>query len=86
MTTTIVERNRETMGVTAAPKLYVVWIDTNVGYRVPDWEANSPPKTYELAEQEASECLTRGFLSLILPDNETPRSDGHFSNPATDPE
>ena len=66
------------------PGLYVVWIDTNCGYRSPDWEMNSEPKPLELAEQEASECLLRGFLSLILPEGQTPRLDGHFSNPATD--
>lgn len=85
MTTTTIERSNETCRVTAPPKLYMVWIDTNMGYEVPDWEINSTAKTYELAEQEASECLARGFFSLILPEVQTPRSDGFFSNPATDP-
>lgn len=84
MTTTTVERNNEARSVTAPPKLYVVWIDT--GYEGPDWEANWIAQPYELAEQEAKECLDHGFLSLILPEGETPRSDGNFSNPATDPE
>lgn len=86
MTAAQVEQNNETRSVTAPPKLYVVWIDTDLGYGQPDWEMNSAAKPYELAEQEASECLAHGFLSLILPDGETPRSDGYFSNPATDPE
>jgi len=86
MTTTKVEESNETRSVTAPPKLYMVWIDTDLGYGTPDWEINSFAKPYELAEQEVSECLAAGFLSLILPEGETPRSDGHFSNPATDPD
>lgn len=86
MTTTTTERNNETRSATAPPKLYMVWIDTDLGYGAPDWEMNSFPKPYELAEQEAAECLAHGFLSLILPEGETPRADGHFSNPATDPD
>lgn len=85
MTTTTIERSNETHSLTAPPKLYLVWIDTDMGYGEPDWEINSTAKTYELAEQEASECLARGFFSLILPEGQTPRSDGFFSNPATDP-
>lgn len=86
MTATKVETSNEARSDTAPPKLYVVWIDTSLGYESPDWEANWIAQPYELAEQEARECLVAGFLSLILPDGETPRADGHFSNPATDPE
>lgn len=67
------------------PKLYVVWIETNLGDGVTDWEINSGPTTLELAEVEAVGCLAWGFLSLILPEGVTPRPDGLFSNPATDP-
>lgn len=67
------------------PSLYVVWVDTNLGYGVTDWEINTGPTTLELAEEEAACCLALGFLSLILPDGVTPRPDGLFSNPATDP-
>jgi len=86
MTAATVERSNETRGETAPPKLYVVWIDCSLGYEAPDWEMDSFAKPYELAEQEAAECLALGFLSLILPEGETPRADGHFSNPETDPE
>jgi hypothetical protein len=83
----VILENEQAVASSAAvekPGLYVVWIDTNCGYRAPDWEMNSKPKSYELAEQEAGECLSLGFLSLILPEGQTPRPDGHFSNPATD--
>lgn len=79
------EQTQGTANTTEPPKLFVVWIDTNCGYGSPDWEMNSAPKTMELAEQEASECLLRGFLSLVLPAGQTPRQDGYFSNPASDP-
>ena len=79
------EQAQDCATTTAPPKLFVVWIDTNCGYDLPDWEINSSPKTKELAEQEASQCLSLGFLSLVLPDGQTPRTDGFFSNPATDP-
>lgn len=80
------ERTHESSVVVEPPRLYAVWIDTNMGYGAPDWEANSHPTTRELAEQEASVCLALGFLSVIMPDGETPRADGFFSNPATDPD
>ena len=67
------------------PQLYVVWVETNLGDGVTDWEINSGPTTLELAEQEAIVCLAMGFLSLVLPEGSTPRPDGLFSNPATDP-
>lgn len=86
MTYATPERIENPTEAAVPPKLHVVWIDTNVGYAAPDWEMNSHPKTRELAEQEAGDCLARGFLSLILPDGETPRADGYFSNPATDPD
>lgn len=79
------EKTQDCATTTSPPKLFVVWIDTNCGYDLPDWEMNSCPKTMDLAEQEASECLVHGFLSLVLPDGQTPRADGLFSNPATDP-
>ena len=65
--------------------LWVCWIDTNVGYFPPDWEMDSFPKTQVEAEQESRECWALGFPALILPDGQTPRRDGLFSNPATDP-
>lgn len=68
----------------APPRFYQVWIDTNLGYSPADWEMNSLAKPYELAEQEAADCYIAGFPALILLDGTTPRSDGLFSNPATD--
>ncbi|WP_027489371.1 hypothetical protein [Rhodanobacter sp. OR92] len=78
-----IERKHEQAESVAPPKLYVVWIDTNLGYTPSDWEMNSAAKTYELAEQEASECYAAGFPAVIMQEGTTPRPDGFFENPAT---
>lgn len=69
------------------PLLFVVWIDTNCGNADfgTDWEMNSPAKPLQHALDEAAEVRTHGFPAIIMPEGMTPRPDGLFSNPATDP-
>lgn len=73
------------------PMLFVVWIDTNLGYEEfgSDWEMNSahlcPAKPILEAIDEAAECRARGFPTKILREGITPRPDGMFTNPETNP-
>jgi hypothetical protein len=64
--------------------LWVVWIDTNLGCLAdgPDWEMNSEPQQLKHALAEASQLRADGWPSKILPERQTPRSDGYFYNPA----
>jgi len=71
---------------------YVVWIETNLcmGDEA-DWEQNSKPKSLQLAMEELIDSFdskTNGgtYPATILPLGVTPRSDGLFSNPETDPD
>lgn len=70
-------------------KLYVVWIDTWVnagcGIHGSDWEMNSEPRELAEALRESSECTSGGFPTTVTLEGITPRPDGLFSNPATDP-
>lgn len=74
------------------PMLFVVWIDCNCGYgdEGPDWEMNSahlcPAKPIQDALIESAQCQAAGFPTRIMPEGMTPRTDGLFSNPATDPD
>ena len=73
------------------PLLFVVWIDTNLGIDEDgtDWEMNSahmcPAKPLQDALDEAAECQAHGFPTTIMPEGMSPRPDGLFSNPNTDP-
>lgn len=67
------------------PGLFVVWIDTNCSVGVPDWEMNSDPQPLPGALDEAAEARAGGFPAAVLPEGSTPRPDGLFSNPVTDP-
>lgn len=77
--------------VSVAPMLFVVWIDSNCGIKEigADWEMNSahlcPAKPLHDALDEAAECQTGGYPTVIMPEGQTPRADGLFSNPLTDP-
>ena len=64
---------------------FVVWIDCDLGCGQPDWEINSEPKTLVEAIEETRECHKGKFPTAILPEGVTPREDGFFSNPETDP-
>jgi hypothetical protein len=58
------------------PLLFIVWIDDNFGYELPNWEWNSPPKPIEGALEEAQECRATGYPTQIWPEGQTPRPDG----------
>lgn len=64
--------------------LYVVWIDTDMGYYPGDWEMNSTPKPLQEAIAEEYLCQFFGFPTKVLQEGSTPRADGLFSNPDTD--
>lgn len=64
--------------------LFVVWIDTNMGYSETDWEMNSPPQPLHSALYEAAETRSEGYPTVIMIEGKTPRPDGLFSNPMTD--
>lgn len=59
-----------------APKhesLWVVWIDTNVGWgKEPDWETNSPPQTLGAALDESFGLRQKGWPCLVLQDGKSP--------------
>lgn len=87
MGSTIIDRASCDQTAPDRPALFVVWIDTNLG-DVPypsDWEMNSPPQPLPWALDEAQECRAGGWPTTILPEGQTPRPDGLFTNPATEP-
>lgn len=63
--------------------LWIVWIDTNMGDPTsePDWEMNSAPQKLKPALAEASQLRADGWPAKILPEYDTPRADGNFTNP-----
>lgn len=73
------------------PLLFVVWIDVSLGLdeRGTDWEMNSahlcPARPLQDALDEAAECQGHGLPTKIMLEGLTPRPDGLFSNPLTDP-
>ncbi|MGV8824001.1 hypothetical protein [Methylibium petroleiphilum] len=86
MSDTVIDRASCQQTAPDRPALFVVWIDTCMGYESPpDWEMNSPPKPLPWALDEAQECREGGYPTLILPEGQTPRHDGLFTNPATEP-
>lgn len=71
---------------------FVVWIDANCGNGIEtDWEINggtgypghAEPMQQALAH--AAWARSRGFPAVLMPPGQTPRPDGLFSNPETDP-
>jgi hypothetical protein len=88
----VIEKQPTTTKRPERPLLFVVWIDSNCGIEElgTDWEMNSahlcPAKPPQDALDEAAECQAAGFPTKIMPEGQTPRDDGFFSNPATDPE
>lgn len=46
-------------------KLYVVYIDTNMGLREPDWCQNDSPLSLWEALQDAARCRRQGFPTYI---------------------
>ena len=69
-----------------APALFVVWIETNLGtHAATDWEMNSAPQPIQHALREAEQTRAAAYPTLIAPAGWTPRPDGLFSNPVTDP-
>lgn len=85
----VIEREAETDLKAVPPLLFVVWIDTNLGDLNiapdfgPDWEINSHPKPLGPALDEAAWCRAHDFPSVVLPEGQTPRIDGLFTNPDT---
>ena len=72
------------------PMLFLVWVDTNPGDPAnPDWELNSahlcPGKSLQDALDEAAEIHKSDLETKIMPVGMTPRADGFFFNPATEP-
>ena len=74
------------------PLLFVVWIDTNCGNGIEtDWEINGGtgcPGHAEPMQQaltHAAWARSRGFPAVLMQPGQTPRPDGLFSNPETDP-
>lgn len=86
MTETIERSTTEDLHQAEPPlRQYVVWIDTNCGFGPPDWEMDSPPQPLKPALDEARAARLAGFPAMILLEGQTPRADGLFSNPRTDP-
>lgn len=88
----VIEKATTTSKQPERPLLFVVWIDTTCGLDAsgPEWEMNSahlcPAKPIQDALDEAAECQASGFPTKIMPEGQTPRGDGLFSDPKTDPE
>jgi hypothetical protein len=83
---TDIDKHQTTEPKDAKPQFFVVWIDCNCGfYDYPDWEMNSPPKLLPGALDEAAEARLAGFPTKVMLEGKTPRSDGLFSNPASEP-
>ena len=77
----VVEREQATAQTAEPLRLYVVWIDTNMGDPISDWEMNSDPQPLQSALQEAREAREAGFPAKVVLEGLTPRPDGLFSNP-----
>ena len=58
------------------PLLFIVWIDDSLGYKLPNWEWNSPPQPIKGALEEAQECREAGIAAQIWPEGQSPRPDG----------
>ncbi len=81
-----IERVEATDQVDEPLRFYVVWIETNCGhFDETDWEMNSDPQPLASALTEAAEARRCGYPTQILLEGFTPRPDGLFSNPRTDP-
>lgn len=87
----ILEKQPTTTDQPERPMLFVVWIDCNCGIEDlgTDWEMNSahlcPAKPLQDALDESAVCQANGYPTKIMPEGTTPRPDGLFSNPLTDP-
>lgn len=84
----VAERTRESNALSpSAPILFVVWIETNMGVCAEtDWEMNSDPQPIQSALVEAEKTRAYEYPTLVAPEGWTPRPDGLFSNPATNPQ
>lgn len=83
----VLEKQPTTTDESEKLMLFVVWADTwcSSVWVESSWEMNSNPQLLSAALDEAVECRAMGYPTKVLPEGMTPRSDGLFSDPATDP-
>lgn len=82
---TVIDRQESQQAEDEKLHLFVVWIDTNLGYSETDWEMNSIPRALPGALDEATETRSEGYPTKVMIEGQTPRPDGLFGNPLTDP-